>query len=79
MQLTVTPGGVGLQGADLAGVVAYNKGADGEGLLVPLVGTVVEARASRASLVACVCLNSQLLILVSAIQSHCMHKGMHLI
>ncbi len=40
-------------GADLAGLVSNNEGADGESLGL-LVGAVVEARASRAGLVACV-------------------------
>jgi hypothetical protein len=70
--LTVSPGRVDPLGADLAGVVADNEGADGESLAL-LVGAVVEARASRASLVACVfvcfCLTVRSLCLFLAARS----------
>ena len=44
--VAVAAGRMGLLGRDLARLVADNEGADGEGLLLLLVGGVVEARAS---------------------------------
>jgi hypothetical protein len=44
--VAVAAGRVGLLGRDLASLVADNEGADGEGLLLLLVGGVVEARAT---------------------------------
>ncbi len=52
-ELTVSVGRVSPLGADLAGLVTDNEGANGESLGL-LVGAVVEARASGAGLVACV-------------------------